>query len=556
MRTRDFLLIATASLVIMLFIPESGSLRGQTPNLSALTGQISSPEEGPMEGVLVSARRVGSTFTVTVVSDKQGRYSFPMARLESGQYSLHIRALGYDMDDPGAVQISPQKAATVDLKLKKTQDLTSQLTNAEWLMSFPGTEPQKAFVLNCSTCHTLERIAKSHHNADEWMTVIQRMGSYFSESSTSRLQRAESWQWSRFGTSEGLRKQAEWLAMINLSAVEKWAYPLKTLPRPTGRATRVVITEYDLPRRDSVPHDLTVDSKGMVWYGDSGWQYLGKLDPKTASVVEYPVPTFKPDSPLGILDLQADKDENLWPALDDQGKIARFDTKTLKFTIWDLPKEDDVEQERNRFLMPFHDDVDGKVWTNTITELHRLDMRSGHIDTFQVFQDVPGGSTEHGMYDVTADAQNNCYFMDIVAAAIGRVDAKTGKVTLYNTPTPNSRPRRGQMDSQDRLWFGEFRGNRIGMFDTRLKRFQEWVAPTPWTAPYGAGADKNGEAWAYGITSDRVERLDPKTGQIIEYLLPQSSNLRDMAIDNSSTKVIFWTPNKNSASIIKVEPLD
>ena len=72
--------------------------RAQTP--SALTGQVTSGEEGPMEGVLVSAKKAGSTVTITVVSDAQGHYSFPAAKLEPGQYSLRIRAVGYDLDRP------------------------------------------------------------------------------------------------------------------------------------------------------------------------------------------------------------------------------------------------------------------------------------------------------------------------------------------------------------------------------------------------------------------------------------------------------------------------
>jgi len=41
-----------------------------------------------MEGVLVSAKQAGSSVTITVVSDAQGRYSFPAARLQPGTYSL------------------------------------------------------------------------------------------------------------------------------------------------------------------------------------------------------------------------------------------------------------------------------------------------------------------------------------------------------------------------------------------------------------------------------------------------------------------------------------
>ena len=50
----------------------------------ARTGLVSSREEGPMEGVLISAKKAGSTLTTTIVSDHQGRYRFPRARLEPG----------------------------------------------------------------------------------------------------------------------------------------------------------------------------------------------------------------------------------------------------------------------------------------------------------------------------------------------------------------------------------------------------------------------------------------------------------------------------------------
>src|SRR5262245_5691093 len=96
----------------------------------ALTGLVTSAEEGPMEGVLVSANKSGSTTTITVVSDQQGRYRFPSAKLEPGQYTVRIRAVGYDLDGRTTAEIAPGETANVDLKLRKTQDLAAQLTNA------------------------------------------------------------------------------------------------------------------------------------------------------------------------------------------------------------------------------------------------------------------------------------------------------------------------------------------------------------------------------------------------------------------------------------------
>src|SRR5260370_26010010 len=91
------------------------------------------------------------------------------------------------------------------------------------------------------------------------------------------------------GNPEQYRQQAEYLATINLSSVSKWEYPLKTLPRPTGRGTRAIITEYDLPRPTIEPHDVILDEHSTPWFTDFGEQYLGKLDPNTGTGTGYPV---------------------------------------------------------------------------------------------------------------------------------------------------------------------------------------------------------------------------------------------------------------------------
>src|SRR5262245_40011987 len=96
-----------------------------------------------MEGVLVSAKRESSSITVTVATDAQGRYSFPRNRLDSGRYSIRIRAIGYELEHPQTVNVTAQQTALLDLKLVDTQDLAYQLSNGEWLMSMTGNDEQK-----------------------------------------------------------------------------------------------------------------------------------------------------------------------------------------------------------------------------------------------------------------------------------------------------------------------------------------------------------------------------------------------------------------------------
>jgi len=446
-----------------------------------------------------------------------------------------------------------------DLTLKKTQDLGAQLTNAEWLASVPGTQQQKATLLSCVGCHTVERIVRSKYDAAAFAQVIlPRMASYANQSTPLRPQlRLGARDTALVGEEQARvqRAQAEWLSSINLSSSSTWQFPLKTLPRPKGKGTQVVITEYDLPRPTIEPHDVIVDGDGMAWYSNFGEQTLGKLDPKTGKVTEYPVPEPKKGSPTGALSIRSDKDGNLWLGMMYQASVAKFDRKTENFQVWTIPSELNKANTQINMTSPMSYTVDGKLWAqnNGFAGVHRVDLKSGQWETWDPFKDSPRG---HNIYDVIADSQNNAYFTDIGKEHLGRIDAKTGKLTLYVTPTQGSGPRRGMMDAQDRLWFGEYRANKIGMFDTKSEKFQEWAMPTPWSNPYDVAIDKNGEAWTGSMLNDRISRLDTKSSRFVEYLLPKSTNVRRVFVDNSTMPVTFWVGNNHGASIVKLEPLD
>jgi streptogramin lyase len=544
-------------LVFTAWLAGTGNLAAQTGS-PALTGKVTAGPDA-LEGVLVSAKKTGSTVTVTMVSDKDGRYSFPAARLEPGQYSLRIRAVGYDLDNSGPVSVAADKTATADFALRKTEDLASQLSNAEWLASMPGTDAQKGQLLNCVGCHTLERPLRSSYGADDFMTaILPRMQGYVNQSIPAhpQLRRAERLMEERGDQRvQVYRGAAEYLASINLSSRPQWNFELKTLPRPTGAATRVIYTEYDLPRETISPHDVIVDRSGMVWYSSFGEQNLGRLDPRTGKVTEFPVLEHKPGFPTGLLGLRSDPKGNLWVGNMYQATIARFDRSTETFKFWPLQGDENIDAAQINMVSPQSSDVDGKVWAqnNGFAGVHRLDIATGKIETWEPFKGVPG---PHNIYDVIPDSRNNVFFTDFRQRHIGRIDAKSGEVKLYEIPTPNSAPRRGTMDAQDRLWFGEYRGDRIGMLDTRTGQFREWPVTPRWSAPYDVIIDKNEEAWTGSMLSDQVTRLNTKTGEAINYLLPRTTNIRRVFVDNSTTPVTFWAGSNHGASIVKVEPLE
>ena len=67
--------------------------------------------------------------------------------------------------------------------------------------------------------------------------------------------------------------------------------------------------------------------------------------------------------------------------------------------------------------------------------------------------------------------------MEFGNANIGKRDAKTGEVKIWQTPIQRSRPRRGRFDDQGSLWFAEYAGNAIGMFDPATERIKEYKLP-------------------------------------------------------------------------------
>ena len=550
MLAKHLSLIATA---LALVLP-AGAVLAQSQPAAPLAGTVSSAKEGLMEGVVVSVKKVGSTVTTSVATDDKGRFSFPASRLKPGQHAISIRAIGYDLEDPKSADVAAGQTATIDIKLAPTRNLPKQMSNAEWFISFPGTDQEKKALLNCVSCHNLDRIVRSQYDGEQFVEIFNRMVGYYPGSTPEHPQRLVGEARRSLGQGPNMRTVAEYLASINLSK-ESWTYPLKPLPRLTGRSSRVIVTEYSLPRRLIQPHDVVVDEQGMVWFTHFAEQFFGKMDPKTGQVWEYPLPLLKPGYPVGTLDLGVDKVGNLWIGMMYQGGIARFDKNTETFKTWSMPKEWQTDAAQSGHLDPSGTHVDGKVWVKNSdgSQILRLDPQTGQWENLGSFSD---NGKRLGVYGIRADSDNNLYLLDFQSSTIGRVDAKTKQFTAYRGEIANSRPRRGAVDDQNRLWYAEYAGNAIGMLDPKTATIKEWVVPTPWAQPYDVVTDKNGEAWTGSMMSDRVSRLDPKTGTFVEYQLPKTTNIRRVFVDNSTTPVTFWIGSNHGASIIKLEPLD
>jgi len=552
MRLRHLCLLATVSVLPFGLAP------GALAQSAALTGVVSSQEEGNMEGVLVNAKKEGSNITITVVTDEKGNFSFPADRLAPGKYTISTRAAGYTLVGPKAAEVTAGTTAKADLKLGKARNLAATLSNGEWLNSLPGSDQQKIFMIQCVGCHTLQRVLTSTHDAAEFEQVFNRMGKYSPGSTPARPQpllpgpRGE-----RPPVSGAEAKAAAtYLASVTLGNPDSTEYSFQTQARPKGKSTRVIITEYDLPRKEALPHDVVVDADGKAWYSDFGAQFIGELDPKTGKVTDYALPVLREEQPKGTLDLELDPDGNLWVAMMYQAGVAKMDRKSREMKVYPYPKEWLSYNTQASMVSPNFSNVDGKVWANNqeTREHYRLDVKTGQWENAGISKDPRG--KQISAYGMPVDRNNNVFLMEFSGTSIGRRDAKTGLVTIWLTPTPGSRPRRGHVDEQNRMWFAEYGAHAIAMFDPSNDKITEWVTPTKWDSPYDVVPAKNGEVWTGSMHTDLVTRLDPKTSTMTQYLLPRTTNIRRVFVEETGRRPVLWVGSNHGASIVRVEPLD
>ena len=240
---------------------------------------------------------------------------------------------------------------------------------------------------------------------------------------------------------------------------------LKTQPRLTGKSTHVIITEYDLPNPLIQPHDVMLDRAGNVWYSDFGQMFLGKMDPKTGKVTQYPIPVVKPGWPEGTLDLEFDTDDNPWVGVMYQSAIAKFDRRPRSSRCGRPPRNGTPTAassaiSRSKALLstikcgsktPMPATSTGSIWCPTrwrILALQGSADRQAHRDLRH-----PLGRAEQCL---SARFFSREYRQD------RRQDEERNRLPDSDSELPSAaRSRR----SRGRLWFAEYQGNAIGMFD-------------------------------------------------------------------------------------------
>jgi virginiamycin B lyase len=515
------------------------------PLLGGARGVVKSNRGEPLEGIMVQVISQKSAVRTTVYSNVDGQYEFP--KLDAGSYTLRIaRPLEFHPFVKEGVQISgaPQleditltRITTSEL-LPPFPEIAAQLTGSEWLLSLSGAADEKKLLTTyCNWCHSYQQIFRNRYDEHGWTQIINRMthgaGSPLINLRTpGRLPAADQ------------ARLVKWLATVRGPEAKDPAFV--TLPRPRGRQTRVIMTEYELPRLELATHDVAGDSKGHIWYSPHRASYIGRLDPKTGAVKEYRVPPV----PEGVLPgthwIHVDKNDIVWGSENWAHSIWRLDPKTEEFTRipWKVATPKNSPMGGNYALDP-----EGNIWRARDKAVSKIGALTGDIMLRYPTKKFPG---TYG----SAVSKDGRYFGGGAWPNDGVIvaDLQTGEV-MEPDSSPTSGPARGEFDPFNNYWSGG-RGGMLVKFDINKKRIFEYHLPTPYASMYSAYADKNGEVWAGEMHSGRYFRFDPKTEQFTEYVLPEPYGIdRETWIDNSTNPVTVYYVD-HDGWIVRIQPLD
>jgi len=96
------------------------------------------------------------------------------------------------------------------------------------------------------------------------------------------------------------------------------------------------VTEIVLPNQGARPRRISNNSDGLIYYSDFARGFIGRFDPKTEKVEEWPSPGGPTSRPYGIA---STRDGVVWYSESGvkPNTLVAFDPKTKSFQSWPIP---------------------------------------------------------------------------------------------------------------------------------------------------------------------------------------------------------------------------
>jgi len=265
----------------------------------------------------------------------------------------------------------------------------------------------------------------------------------------------------------------------------------------------------------------------MLWYTGQMANVLGRIDPKSGAIKEYPLKT--PHS--GPHGLAEDRDGNVWYTGNAAGLVGRLDPKTGNVTEYKMPDPEARDPHTPMF------DRAGILWFSVQAgnRIGRLDAKTGDIKL------LTPPTPKSRPYGMALDSHGNIYCVQFGTNSVLRIDPKSLEMREYKLPDSGARPRRIAITPDDIIWYTDYARGFLGRLDPKSGEVKEWRSPSgPRSEPYGISAI-GGALWysESGAKPNTVVRFDPKTEAFQSWALPGGGDIvRNTSVNKDGNWVL------------------
>ncbi len=360
------------------------------------------------------------------------------------------------------------------------------LASAEELPEGKGKELVAA---RCNSCHPFFARVGSGYTAAGWHTVLRMMAN------------------------QGAAIPRDELATIEQYLVKSFPERGKPAAVEIAGPVKISFKTWRVPTPGSRPHDPLAAHDGSLWYTGQMVNVLGRVDPKTGGIRQYPL---KPahSAPHGLAE---DGDGRIWYTANAAALIGTLDPKTGAVTEHRM--SDPAVHDPHTLVFDRH----GTVWftAQNANRVGRLAPKTGEIKLLTPPTD------KARPYGIAVDPTGALFFDEFGTNGIGRIDPATLEIREYKLPDAAARPRRIAITSDGIVWYTDFARGYLGRLDPASGEVREWQSPSgPRSEPYGISVI--GDVIWYsesGSTPNTVVRFDPKTATFQSWRIPGGGNI-------------------------------
>jgi virginiamycin B lyase len=281
----------------------------------------------------------------------------------------------------------------------------------------------------------------------------------------------------------------------------------KRKPNLVPGSASIRFTEWVVPTLGQRARDPVQAPDGSIWWAGQWGNLLGRIDPKTGAMKEYPLPENAMPHSVTI-----DAQGNVWYTGNKNGTVGKLDPHTGAITEYKMP--DPAAKDPHTAIF----DGQGVMWfTLQLSNMvGRLNPDTGDIK----LATMP--TPKSRPYGIVMDARGVPWVACNGSNCLVQVDPETMALREHKLPDAKTTVRRLDFAGDGMLWYVNSSQGRLGRFNPTTSEIKEWPSPSgPKSHPY-AIAVVDGIVWynESGKRPDALVRFDPTTETFQSWAIP------------------------------------